>query len=104
MVLNHEYTLFSFHCVMIISYSHEHTHTLSYTDVECGNPPIPSENGGLQFTSTIYLSEAVYSCNDDCYRLIPDTPTLVCQANGEWLPNTSPVCESKSLIGINIYL
>ena len=81
--------------IIVIEY-YTQCHALSHTDVVCGNPPLPSENGIVDFTSTLYLSEAIYSCNDDCYRLIPDTPTLVCEANGEWLPNTAPVCESKS--------
>lgn len=71
------------------------SNSLPLVVVNCGDPPAASANGDLEFTDTTYLSEAMYSCTDNCYRLVPDTPTLVCEATAQWEPNQAPVCESE---------
>ena len=62
---------------------------------DCQEPPPPSPNGDIQFTTTTYLSEANYSCTDICYQLDPDEPTLVCQETEMWSPVNAPVCRCK---------
>ncbi|KAL4228764.1 hypothetical protein ACF0H5_011806 [Mactra antiquata] len=56
--------------------------------VDCGNPLIPT-NGGTNYTTTTYLSQAEYYC-DTGYNVSGSTSAL-CRASGSW-SSTVPTC------------
>ena len=61
--------------------------------VDCGELSDP-ENGQVMYPSTVYLSQAVYSC-DTGYELSGTGSTLrICRANGQWT-SFPPECNRK---------
>lgn len=64
---------------------------LLFKDVDCGMPEDIS-NGMVTVDSTVYDSNATYTCNSG-YVLV-GLAVRVCEADGSW-SNAAPACECK---------
>ena len=62
---------------------------ISFLAVDCGALKPPSD-GQVFFQSTLFLSEATYSCNSG-FELVGEA-TRTCQANGQW-SGEEPQCQ-----------
>lgn len=78
--------------VMMLTLRQRHTLIL-YPVVDCGELSNP-DNGLVTYTSTVYQSQAVYSCNSG-YELSTTGSTLrICRATGQWT-SFPPQCNRK---------
>ena len=58
------------------------------------------ENGEVTFSSTVYLSRAVYSCNDGYELSQTGSVVRICRTNGQW-SSFAPQCNRKLKYSIN---
>ena len=67
------------------------------SDIDCGHLCSPF-NGQVNYTTTTFMSEAIYTCNNDCGHISGDL-TRYCTADGTW-SGDMPVCSSNNILYI----